>query len=358
MANLILLLAIVLIFAILLMLFRIQRLVSVAKGEHKEKVDGLNNLNANLMWILPLVGTIAAIWYSGEATKYFLPEAASIHGKKTDDLFWFSTGVIILMFLITNTALFYFAYRYRYKKGRKASFFPENNKLEIAWTITPAVILTVLVFYGNKVWWDIMGDPPKDAEVVEIVGQQFAWKTRYPGKDKKLGTYDFRLIDPVNELGINFENKESDDDFVSGKVVIPANRPVLFKIRAKDVLHSVFAPHFRLKMDAVPGMPTQFHFTPTKTTAQMRAELNNPEFNFEIACTEICGKGHYSMRLLVEVLEENEYQKWYASQEPFLKQNPDYVNRGLKWLQKKKNVANKREEDSKEDKTTAQAKLD
>jgi len=357
MANLILLLAIVLIFAILLMLFRIQRLVSVAKGEHKEKVDGLNNLNANLMWILPLVGTIAAIWYSGEATKYFLPEAASVHGKKTDDLFWFSTGVIILMFLITNTALFYFAYRYRYKKDRKASFFPENNKLEIAWTITPAVILTVLVFYGNKVWWDIMGNPPKDAEVVEIVGQQFAWKTRYPGKDKKLGTYDFRLIDPVNELGINFENKESDDDFVSGKVVIPANRPVLFKIRAKDVLHSVFAPHFRLKMDAVPGMPTQFHFTPTKTTAQMRAELNNPEFNFEIACTEICGKGHYSMRLLVEVLEENEYQKWYASQEPFLKQNPDYVDRGLKWLQKKKNVANKRE-DSKEDKKTAQAKLD
>lgn len=355
MANLILGLAIVLIFAILLMLFRIQRLVSVAKGEHKEKVDGFNNLNANLMWILPLAGAIAAIWYSGEAAKHFLPEAASIHGKQTDNLFWFSHVVIILMFVITNAALFYFAFRYRYKKGNKATFFPENNKLEIAWTITPAIILTLLVFYGNKVWWDIMGTPPKNAEVVEIVGQQFAWKTRYPGKDKKLGNYDFRLIDPVNELGINFENKESSDDFVSGKLVLPANRPVLFKIRAKDVLHSVFAPHFRLKMDAVPGMPTQFHFTPTKTTAQMRSELNNPDFNFEIACTEICGKGHYSMRLLVEVVEEAEYQKWYASQEPFLKQNPDYAGRGLRWLRKKKNLANK---NKKEDKTTAHAKID
>ncbi|WP_299458899.1 cytochrome c oxidase subunit II [uncultured Microscilla sp.] len=353
MANLILGLAIVLIFVILLMLFRIQRLVSVAKGEHKEKVDGFNNLNANLMWIFPLIGVIAAIWYSGEAAKNFLPEASSIHGQQTDSLFWFSTAVILLMFVITNAALFYFAFRYRYKKENKASFFPENHKLEIAWTITPAIILTILVFYGNKVWWDIMGEVPKDAEVVEIVGQQFAWKTRYPGKDKKMGNYDYRLIDATNDLGIDFGHKDANDDFVSGKLVLPVNRPILFKIRAKDVLHSVFAPHFRLKMDAVPGMPTQFHFTPTKTTAQMRSELGNPKFNYEIACTEICGKGHYSMRLLVEVVEEAEYKKWYASQSPFLKDNPEYKGRDLKWLRKKKNFASKKQEEK-----TAHAKID
>lgn len=357
MANLILGLAIVLIFVILLMLFRIQRLVSVAKGEHKEKVDGFNNLNANLMWFLPLAGVIAAIWYSGEAAKNFLPEASSIHGKQTDDLFWFSTAVILLMFVITNGALFYFAFRYRYKKENKASFFPDNHKLEIAWTITPAIILTILVFYGNKVWWNIMAEPSEDIrkteEVVEIVGQQFAWKVRYPGIDRKMGNYDFRLIDATNELGIDFGHKNSEDDFVSGKLVLPVNHPILFKIRAKDVLHSVYAPHFRLKMDAVPGMPTQFRFTPTKTTTQMRSELGNPKFNYEIACAEICGKGHYSMRLLVEVVEKDVYQKWYASQSPFLKDNPEYKGRDMRWLRKKKNFANKKHEEK-----TAHAKID
>ncbi|NJM26796.1 MAG: hypothetical protein HC859_16305, partial [Bacteroidia bacterium] len=113
------------------------------------------------------------------------------------------------------------------------------------------------------------------------------------------------------------------DDFKSLELHLPKGKEILLKIRAKDVLHSVFLPHFRVKMDAVPGMPTQFKFIATKSTEDMRAETGNPNFNYELACTEICGRGHFSMRMVVVVEEEAAYEKWKASQEAWLKQNPD-----------------------------------
>jgi len=141
-----------------------------------------------------------------------------------------------------------------------------------------------------------------------------------------LGKYDFRLIDAVNEFGLNLrDDKNTYDDFKSGTLYLPKGREVLLKIRAKDVLHSVFLPHFRVKMDAVPGMVTQFKFTPTKSTEDMRSETGNPNFNYELACTEICGKGHFSMRFPVVVMEAAEFDKWMASQDSWLKQNPDYM---------------------------------
>ncbi|TAF66457.1 MAG: cytochrome c oxidase subunit II [Cytophagales bacterium] len=323
-----------LILSVLFMLFRIQTLVSLVKTA-KSRVDSFNKLNAALMLIVPVIGFILFIWYSGVASQYYLPEPASEHGKMTDGMFWITIYVITAMFLLTNVLLFFFAFRYQYKEGYKASFFHDNTRLEIVWTIIPAAIMTWLVLYGNYIWWEIMKDPPKDAVVVELMGHQFAWKVRYPGKDNALGKYDFRLTDNVNEMGIDFEDKNANDDFMSGEIHIPVNHPILFKIRARDVLHSVFAPHFRLKMDAVPGMPTQFLFTPTKTTEQMRTELNNPKFNYEIACTEVCGRGHFAMRLIVIVEDEATYKKWYAAQKPFLENNPNYKGKGLNQYLKK-----------------------
>src|SRR5690606_30562904 len=160
-----------------------------------------------------------------------------------------------------------------------------------------------------------------------VIAQQFAWTARYPGtSDNRLGKYDFRKIDDYNEFGLDLTDKNSHDDFKALELHLPKGKEVLLKIRAKDVLHSVFLPHFRVKMDAVPGMPTQFKFTPTKTTAEMRAELGDPNFNYEMACTEICGRGHFSMRFPVIVEEVEEYEKWKASQEAWLKQNPDYLD--------------------------------
>jgi cytochrome c oxidase subunit 2 len=186
--------------------------------------------------------------------------------------------------------------------------------------------MALLIFKGLETWNAITDPASKEAEVIELVAQQFAWTARYPGKDKELGKFDFRLIDASNEFGLNLaEDPNTYDDFKAAQLHLPKGKEVLLKIRAKDVLHSVYLPHFRVKMDAVPGMSTHFKFTPTKSTADMRLETHNPEFNYELACAEICGKGHFSMRLIVIVDEPAEYEKWKSEQESWLKQNPDYM---------------------------------
>ncbi len=232
------------------------------------------------------------------------------------------TGAV---FLITHILLFWFGYRYQYNENKRAAYYPDNNKLEVIWTLVPALVLTVLVVTGWKAWSDITSPAPENAHSIEILGYQFAWEIRYPGKDRQLGEFDYRLISPTNSRGVNFSDKNSLDDFGSQTVVIPKGEPVLFRIRARDVLHSVFVPHMRIKMDAVPGMPTRFWFVPNKTTAEMRAELGDDEFEFELACTELCGSGHFSMRRVITVLEPAEYQKWMAEQPTFIEQDPELI---------------------------------
>ena len=320
---------VLLLLSVIWMVYRIQTLVSVVKGSDKKLETTSNKVNA-FLFIVFLVGTGALMtWYSiKEFDNYQLP-VASEHGVITDELFWISMAVTGVVFLITHVLLFVFPYVYQYKENRKAVFYPDNHKLEIIWTAVPGVVLAGLVISGWMAWSDITAPAPEKAHVVEIMGYQFAWDVRYPGKDNVLGDYDYRLINASNSHGIDFTDKNSMDDFPSPKVVIPKGEPVLFKIRARDVLHSVFAPHMRLKMDAVPGMPTRFWFIPTKTTAEMRAELKDPEFEYEIACTEICGRGHFSMKKVIEVVEPAEYQKWMAEQKSFVQQNPSLAE-GLK----------------------------
>lgn len=300
-----------------------------AVQEDGDYVDGANNFNGYAMfgfWLLSVVGVVWSFLYY---RKDFLPEAASVHGKETDYWFWVSMSVIMVGFFVVNSLLFYFAYKYRFKKGRVASFYPHNNKLEVIWTIVPAMIMAGLVFTGLIVWNDVMADAPEDAEVVEIMGKQFGWQVRYPGvDDNKLGNYNFKLTDATNEFGIDLSDENSFDDFTSNtEMHIPVGRPVLLKIRARDVLHSVFIPHMRVKMDAVPGMPTKFWFTATQTTEQARAELGNPDFDFEIACTEVCGRSHFAMKLRLIVEEEADYKKWKSEQKPFLAMNPDFIEK-------------------------------
>ena len=318
-----------LLLSVVWMVYRIQTLVSVVKGSDRKIASGSNKVNA-ILFLVFLVGSGALMfWYSiKECDNYQMP-VASEHGVITDELFWITMAVTGIVFLITHVLLFIFPYKYQYKEGRKAAFYPDNHKLELIWTAVPGVVMAGLVISGWMAWSDITAPAPEKAHVVEIMGYQFAWDVRYPGKDNVLGDYDYRLINASNSHGIDFTDKNSIDDFPSPRVVIPKGEPVLFKIRARDVLHSVFAPHMRLKMDAVPGMPTRFWFVPTKTTAEMRAELKNPEFEYEIACTEICGRGHFSMKKIIEVVEPAEYQKWLSEQKSFLQQNPSLAE-GLK----------------------------
>ncbi|CAN5226193.1 cytochrome c oxidase subunit II [soil metagenome] len=325
--NIIIGIGIVLVLVILFMIFRITNLVGLVK-EEKSKVGPWNKINAFLFVAFSVLSLSGFFWYSyTHFDKYTLP-VASEHGFETDHLFWITMAICVVAFSIISLVMFWFLYKYQYDENRKATFFADSHKLEILWTLVPAVVMALLIFRGLRVWNDITGPASKDAVVIELVGQQWAWTARYPGsKDEELGKIDFRLITDINEFGLDLSDKNSFDDFKSLELHLPVGREVLLKIRAKDVLHSVFLPHFRVKMDAVPGMQTVFKFKPTLTTEEMRTKTGNPNFNYEMACTEICGKGHFSMRFPVIVEDEDTFKKWKTSQESWLKQNPDEIKK-------------------------------
>jgi cytochrome c oxidase subunit 2 len=249
---------------------------------------------------------------------------ASVHGQWIDDMFWTTMIVIGIVFVLTQILLFWYSYRYQYRADKKAYYYPHNNKLEVIWTMIPAIVMALLVFTGWKNWTKIMNPAPKDAVVVEIMGKQFNWLVRYPGKDNELGLVKHTLIDATNEFGYDARDKQGHDDIVQpAELHIPKGRPVLFKIRSRDVIHDVWQPHFNVNMHAVPGMPTRFWFVPTKSTADMAEETGNPDFKYEIACSQICGQGHYAMRIAITVDEPEDYEKWLAAQKPFIEQNPE-----------------------------------
>lgn len=328
MMSLIIGLGVVLVLAILYLIFRIGNLVGLVKGREQESTSW-NSVNAYLLMLFMILGLIGFFWYSFvHFDSYNLP-VASEHGEVTDYLFWVTMAVTVVAFVLIFIAMFWFTFKYRYEEGRKAVFFADDHKLEIVWTVVPAIVLALLIFSGLRAWNDITGPASKDAVVIELIGQQFLWTARYPGtKDKQLGKHNYKMIDASNEFGLDLSDKNTFDDFKSLELHLPKGQEVQLMIRAKDVLHSVFLPHFRLKMDAVPGMHTTFKFVATKSTADMRAETGNPNFNYEMACTEICGRGHFSMRFPVFVHDTVEdYEKWMASQEAWLKQNPEYLQR-------------------------------
>ena len=324
----------ILFLAALVMVYRILLLVQVAKGNDGQKKIGMSNtINGFLFIVFFFVGFGLIAWYSGIAAENFLPVAASEHGRKTDDLFWVVTAVVFAVFFLTHCILFFAPFKYRFNEDRKAFWYPHNTTLEIVWTVIPAIVLTVLVISGWKVWSDIMSTAPKDRVEIEIMGKQFNWQVRYAGKDNVIGKRDFRKIDATNSFGMDFNDKANNDDFTPNEIHLPKGKNVLLKICARDVLHSVFMPHFRVKMDAVPGMPTSFWFVPTMSTADMREELrkngkpNADKFDYEMACTEVCGQSHFAMRMKIIVDEPADYEKWAASQKAWSEANKDYVEK-------------------------------
>lgn len=319
---------VLLIIAIVLAIFRVQSLLSATSKESPEKArKKWNNYMALGFVGFLVISGILFVWYSfGKFDEYTVP-IASEHGVVTNRLFWITMAITCVVFIITHILLFVFPYKFRHKDEQRALFYPDNNKLEVIWTLVPAIVLSLLIFSGWKAWSDITSKSPDDAEVVEITGYQFAWLARYPGQDGELGNYDFRLIDVENQWGMDFTDEASFDDFTPRTIHIPKGKPVLFKIRSRDVLHSVFIPEFRLKQDAVPGMPTRFWFVPTKTTQEMREQTGNPEFDYYIYCAEVCGRGHFSMRMKLVVQEPQEYKEWKAQQEPWLSKNPEYLSK-------------------------------
>ncbi len=321
---------------------KVSELAASVRGE--EEVAEQNNNRTGFFLVVFMVGflafcVISAYYYKDVMLGYGPWESSSEHGKDLDYLFNVTLVFTGIVFIITHVLLFWYAYKYRQQKGRKAVFLVHDTKLELIWTAIPAIVMAYLVANGLVVWNNVTAELGPDDQYIEIeaTGYQFAWDLRHPGADGKLGTKDFRLINVANNaIGMDWTDPKSQDDILysgSDKIVLPVDTTVRVRITSKDVLHNFYLPHFRVKMDAVPGLPTYFIFKPTKTTAQMRQELRaypewnvpadptDPEgpkrwedFQYELACAELCGIGHYSMRRIIEIVERPEYEVWLASQ--------------------------------------------
>jgi cytochrome c oxidase subunit 2 len=313
-------------FIVVFQIAKASEYVSVLKGE-KKTFEQNNRINGFLLLAFLILGLIGVYWCNELLKGKILGEAASDHGEKIDTMLYITITITGIVFIITQILLFWFSFKYQYKEGRKAFYYPHNNKLELIWTVVPAIALTVLVGFGLYYWFKITGDAPKEANVVEITGKQFGWIYRYPGKDKVFGKKYYQYIDEgnLNQLGLIWEDKAAQDDIVTNEAMyLVVGKPVKLIINSRDVIHDVGLPHFRMKMDAVPGTPTTMWFTPKYTTAQMKEMTGNPNFEYEISCDQMCGKGHYSMKGIVKVVEQAEYLLWLAKQKPnYAMSHPD-----------------------------------
>lgn len=331
-----------------------------------------NRFNAGLMLLFMFILFGGFIWLMVTYGWVGRGDAASVHGHELDWLLNLNFIIIIAVFFLCNALLFTFAYKYVKKPGVSAFYYPHNNKLEMLWTVVPAVVLAVIIILGLKSWNNATSEAAPESIRIELFSKQFDWTARYSGDDNTLGKFDYKLTTGSNELALmttntidsairemeaamhkmewvlnkkdtmlvpedrekmmtDLDRKErmirllyqmrqrhdAKDDASAWNDIIQkdtlylcVNKEYEFNFRSKDVIHSAYFPHFRAQMNTVPGMPTRFKFTPDKTTDDMRVDKNNPEFNYVLLCNKICGGAHYKMKMIVVVLEEKEYDSW------------------------------------------------
>jgi cytochrome c oxidase subunit 2 len=228
--------------------------------------------------LLAVFSAPAPAWAFGTGMRVWLPEAVSTSGPQIDRIFHLILSITGAAFVLVQVALVYFLIRYRQRPGRPAAYTHGNTAVEIVWTVIPTAILLALLVQSQRVWATVRGAPPPPDLHVQIQGEQFAWNIRYAGPDGEFGTADD--VTTINQLQI------------------PVNQVVLFHLASKDVIHSFFVPQFRMKQDAVPGMTSRMWVSATKTG------------QYEIACAELCGLGHYRMRGFLQIVEPEAFQAW------------------------------------------------
>ena len=307
------------------------------KGNEWTVTDKDNSFNGKAMLLFGFAFIGFFFWQINRWGDNSLPGAASEHGLKIDALWDYNMYLVSFVFVLTNAVLFYYAYKYKGKKGIQATFLAHDNRLEMIWTIVPAVVLAFIIIFGLKYWNDITTRSTDSNKVtIELYAKQFDWTARYPGKDKVLGSTDYRQIDGGNSVGLDTLDATGHDDIlIKNEFHIPVNREIEFKMRSRDVIHSAFMPHFRAQMNCVPGMVTTFKFTPNKTTAEMRkdpyviqlmAGINEVraqkgeepvEFDYTLLCNKICGASHYNMQMTIIVDTEKDYKEWLSKQKQF-----------------------------------------
>jgi cytochrome c oxidase subunit 2 len=315
--NLLIWIAALLGILVLVRLMNIVQLTSELSGENEEEEQHRDNkVNAILNLAFMIIGLVLIVYMTLRYSKFMLPRAATEHGVELDTLLWINFGVIGVVFFITQIALFWFAYKYRYDKNRWAYFYHENHKLEFIWTAIPTVVLSVLIITGLNSWNKITQKEHPEGLKIQVYGYQFNWIARYAGKDNTLGASNFRLITDTNPLGVDYRDKAAADDIMTtgNEMRLPVGIPIDMEFNAREVIHSAYFPHLRVQMNCVPGMTTRFHFKPTITTAEMRKITGDPNFDYVLLCNKICGVAHYTMKMKVVIETPEEFQQWVRTQ--------------------------------------------
>ena len=258
-----------------------------------------------VIWLITLVSTYFFI-----AKTWWLPVGASAAAAGIDHHFTVTFILMGVVFVAAQLALGYLVWSYRDRGSApgKESYSHGNTKLEIVWTVLTTVLFVGMNLASSSIWAsERFRQAEANAVHVEVTGMQFAWYFRYPGPDGKFGVTKPELEDASAggeaALGMDPKDPASKDDVVSGVMVVPVNREIEVILRSHDVIHSFFVPQMRFKQDAVPGLAIHMHFTPIQTG------------EFEIACAELCGLGHYKMHGFVKVVSQEEFDKWLAARE-------------------------------------------
>ncbi|MGB5203134.1 cytochrome c oxidase subunit II [Eudoraea sp.] len=344
MTTLLILIVLVLVAIAIWQMTKIFELSKLKTVDSQVATDKDNKYNGYLLFAFLIFIYGITIFSFYKYTKVLLPEAASAHGGDYDYLLLVSFIIIFFVQTITQALLHYFGFKYRGEKGKKALFFADNDRLEFIWTIIPVIVLAGLILWGLYTWTNIMDiNDEDDPLIVELYAQQFNWTARYGGADNVLGGANVRMIDidKANVLGLDESDPNASDDVIVKELHLPVGRKVNFKMRSQDVLHSAYMPHFRAQMNCVPGMTTEFSFTPTITTVEMRMnpdivdkvkrtnkiraeraangeDNSDPwEFDYILLCNKICGKSHYNMQMKIIVESEEDYNAWMESQQTF-----------------------------------------
>src|SRR5258705_4258750 len=257
-----------------------------------------------VIWLITFVSAYFFI-----AKTWWLPTGASAAAAGIDHHFTTTYILMGIVFVAAQVSLGWFAWKYRDRAAAApARYSHGNNTLEIAWTVLTLILFVGLNLMGSPIWASERFQPAEASALpVEVTGMQFAWYFRYAGPDGKFGLTSPKLMDPSSgseaAIGLDTSDPMAKDDVVTGTMVLPVNRQVDLTLRAVDVIHSFFVPNMRFKQDAVPGLAIHMHFTPTQVG------------DYEIACAELCGLGHYKMHGMLKVVSAEDFDKWLAARE-------------------------------------------
>jgi cytochrome c oxidase subunit 2 len=240
---------------------------------------------------------------------------AAAHGGEIDGLIGWMHVFMLVLFVGWGAFFVYCLIRFRRSRNPVANYVGVTSNAskysEIAVAIVEAVFL---IGFSIPLWAARVDDlpPENEALVVQVTGEQFAWNVHYAGPDGRFGRTDLKLLDiQTNPLGLDRSDPAGLDDVTTlNQLYLPVNRPIIVKLRSKDVIHSFGVPELRVKQDAIPGLTIPIWFVPTVTTAEMRTQVGNPNFQYEIACAQLCGLGHARMRGFVTIQTADEFQAW------------------------------------------------